>query len=508
MIRLGLDRLWLVLALGLPVLVSLLVPLPAVDLAYQVRAGDAILATGAIPGVDTWTFTVAGMPWVDQQWLAQVALAIGFRLGGWELLVVVRAVLVAGVVGLVIATAMARGAETRTAAIIGLLGFLLAAPALALRPQLLAIALFAAMLWLVAVRDRRPGLYLLAPVLVVVWANVHGSVILAPLVLGYAWLDDLARHRPSGRALAVLVVGTLATLVNPFGPGLWSYAAGIGLDPEIAGRVTEWQRTSPLTAPGLLFYGSVIAAAAIGVVGRRRLAWPDWVWLVGMAAIGTWTVRGLAWWPIGAAPVVAAALAIPVATVTVRPRATALNGVVAIAIGIAIIAALPWWRPADPLAGRVGDPLVRANGPCHRAPGARHRGRPGRRPADLGVLVRVVCSSAPLLHGLAIRALPARCLARLRRAGRRRCCPRRGAGGSRRDAAGHDAGRDPSGVAGGLPRRGRCDPRTGVSGSLGPGGRRHERRCGGVRPRVGIGARPLTAARRPAPASRTAGCTS
>ena len=48
--RLSLDRLWLVIAIGLPVLVALLVPLPAVDLAYQVRAGDEILRTGGASG--------------------------------------------------------------------------------------------------------------------------------------------------------------------------------------------------------------------------------------------------------------------------------------------------------------------------------------------------------------------------------------------------------------------------------------------------------------------------
>ena len=99
---------------------------------------------GVIPAVDTYTFTVAGTPWTDQQWLAQVLLALGFRAGGWELLVVLRAALVSLSIGLLVATAMARGARARTASILGLVAFALAAPALALRPQLFAIAIFAA----------------------------------------------------------------------------------------------------------------------------------------------------------------------------------------------------------------------------------------------------------------------------------------------------------------------------------------------------------------------------
>ena len=154
--RLSFDRLWIWIAIALPAFVALLVPLPAVDLAYQVRAGDEILATRALPVADTWTFTVWGTPWVDQQWLAQVMLAAGYAVGGWELLAVLRAGLVAFTTGVLVAMARERGASSRTAAILALAAFALAAPALALRPQLFGIALFAVLLWLIAVRGRSP----------------------------------------------------------------------------------------------------------------------------------------------------------------------------------------------------------------------------------------------------------------------------------------------------------------------------------------------------------------
>ncbi len=59
--------------------------------------------------------------------------------GGWELLVVLRAILVSAATGILAATAMA-GRSPRTAAILSLAAFALAAPALALRPQLFGIA--------------------------------------------------------------------------------------------------------------------------------------------------------------------------------------------------------------------------------------------------------------------------------------------------------------------------------------------------------------------------------
>ncbi len=350
--RLGLDRLWLYLALALPALASLIVPLAAVDLAYHLRAGELILGTGSIPTTDTFTFTVAGAAWLDQQWLAQVLFALVHRLGGWELLAVVRAALVTATFGFVVLAAMARGATVRTAAILALVAFMLSAPALALRPQLIGIVLFAALLWLVADGRRHPRRLWLAPVLVVAWANVHGSVVLAPVLLGYAWLEDLVEHDGHRRTFAVLLVGTIATLVNPFGGAVWGYAAGIGANPEITGQVAEWQRTTPFTVPGLLFYVSAAAVAGLLVLRRGSLPWPLVLWLVTLFVLGAWTVRGLAWWPLGAAVSVAGLLTS--AEPARRPRANALNVVVAGVVAVAIVAALPWWRPADPLAGRTG----------------------------------------------------------------------------------------------------------------------------------------------------------
>ena len=88
------------------------------------------------------------------------------------------------------------------------------------------------------------------------------------MLLGYAWLDDVVRHRPARQSLAVLVAGTVATVVTPFGPGVWAYAVGIGADPQIASQVSEWQQTTPFTVPGVLFYVSTIAAVAVAVWRR------------------------------------------------------------------------------------------------------------------------------------------------------------------------------------------------------------------------------------------------
>src|SRR5688572_16013076 len=131
--------------------------MPAVDLAYQLRAGADILAGDGIPTVDTWTFTVNGTPWLDQQWGAQVLLAGVYQVAGWTGLAVLRATLVGLTFGLVLAAVRsawsqasvrhggsAIASSSRTATLVVLGSFAVAAPALALRPQLFGIVLFAA----------------------------------------------------------------------------------------------------------------------------------------------------------------------------------------------------------------------------------------------------------------------------------------------------------------------------------------------------------------------------
>ncbi|HET9085031.1 MAG TPA: hypothetical protein VFN41_11580, partial [Candidatus Limnocylindrales bacterium] len=251
----SLRALWWFLAISLPVLASLIAKISTVDLAYQLRAGAEILATGRIPTTDTWTFTMAGQPWVDQQWLAQVILRAVESVGGWVGLAASRAIVVGAIFGGTCLIAVRRGLDVRTAAILSLLAFVVAAPALALRPQLLGMLCFVGVLLLVVDRRVHPGRLWLAPIIVAIWANIHGSFFLGPLVLGFAWLEDVHDHHPAAmRTLAVTVVAALAACLTPSGPLVWLYAAGLTSNASVTARVTEWQPTSIRDAPGLLFF--------------------------------------------------------------------------------------------------------------------------------------------------------------------------------------------------------------------------------------------------------------
>jgi hypothetical protein len=70
------DRLWTLLAVLLPVLGATIAPMSTVDLAYQVRVGDLMRASGSVLRADPLTFTAAGQAWLNQQWGAGVLLSL------------------------------------------------------------------------------------------------------------------------------------------------------------------------------------------------------------------------------------------------------------------------------------------------------------------------------------------------------------------------------------------------------------------------------------------------
>lgn len=370
------DRLWLAIAILLPALAATIAPLSTVDLAYQVRAGELMLASTSVLRTDPFTFTAFGAPWLDQQWAAGVVFALVHGLAGWGGLVILRAVLVAAAVGLTAAGAR-RWLTGRTATLAALAGFLVGIASLGLRAQLFGVALFAAVVAILAWRDRRPRLAWAIPLLVLAWANLHGSFFLGPAAVAAAFLADLVARRPGLRRLgAVFVLSLVAACVTPFGPDVWGYALGIATNPEIARLVTEWQRTSPFTVTGAVFYASVLGVAWLLVRARRidaLPAWPVLAWLAGLAVLGAWAERGVAWWAFGApvalAPTVAALLgsrrapsgaqrhgqAAPAGSPPPGTRRLRrLNVVLVLLLGALVVAAQPAWRGGDPVTGPAG----------------------------------------------------------------------------------------------------------------------------------------------------------
>lgn len=362
---LTLADVWVFLAVALPVVAALAARLQLTDLAYQLRAGEIMLREHAVLRVDPFTFTHAGQPWLNQQWGSEVVFWMLYRAGGWAALIVTRAVLLGATCALVYLSCRAVGGSKKGAAGLTLGGFVVAATSgssFALRPQLVAMALFSLTLWLVCRRREHPAGLWLIPAITVVWANMHGSFFLAPALLALAWFEDPDMDAVGRRRLllvAAVCVG--AACVTPYGWRVWSYALSLATNPIVSRFVSEWRPPTIREISGLAYFASLAAVAAVLASVQKPIRWGRLLWFGFFALLGLAAVRGIVWWALAVPP---ALVGIPFG-VRQDPRtdaATRTNGIIVAAVAVLVLSLLPWWRSANPIAATnaLGDAPVRA----------------------------------------------------------------------------------------------------------------------------------------------------
>lgn len=268
--------------------------------------GGREVARGGPPSVDTLTTWTQGRRWIDQQWLAQWVLHGAWRLGGLRGLGLLHAMTVLGAYALALAGARRRGAAPGTTAMIGALGaipYLLVAGNI--RPQGFALVLWAAVLWLTASHDRqRTGRVLWTLPLLVLWANLHGSVVLGVglvVLVGLLELVALARGCAGSapRAGALLALAPLALLVTPYGTGVFGYLRDLLGNAEIARVASDWQPTGLGVVEAPFFVLGLVAAALV-LHDRRGLTAFEVVVLAGSFAGALAAGRNLAFFALTA----------------------------------------------------------------------------------------------------------------------------------------------------------------------------------------------------------------
>ncbi len=350
--------LFTLLAVFLPAVASLLAPVLTGDISYQVAAGQMMLESGRVLDTDPFTFTVPGEPWINQQWGASIIFAVVYDATGWLGLLLMRAVLIGIAFGLVFSACRAYDANRMVASLVTMAAFVVAATNLALRSQMFGVVSFAAVLAILAWRRKHPWLLWLIPLVMIFWANTHGSFFMGWLAIGLAALEDIvARRRLALVTVSVGVLSVLATLVHPWGLEMWRYVVELSSNPLIAALVTEWQAPTLRTPTGFFFFISVVVVVALLLVRGRVLSWLQLAWLGGLVLLSLMAVRNVVWWAIGAAPLVATL----VSGLEFRgrrlgdpaldaPRGVGYTAIAGLA-GVLALAALPVWKPIDPMYG-------------------------------------------------------------------------------------------------------------------------------------------------------------
>jgi hypothetical protein len=250
-----------------------------------------------LPTHDALTVFAHGHRWIDQQWLAQIGLYELWRLGGVKLALFVHALLVtSGLVGAAL-FARTRGASARSVTWIAIPVLIAYYPvASVMRPQTFAFPLFTAVLWLVLADARQPArrIFWTLPLLVL-WTNLHGSVVLGATLVSLAGILGMVhKRRPSGRGIALLLAPWACVFASPYGPHLPAYYEKILVGGDFKQFVTEWRPTT-LTAQTAAVY--LLVLGGLWLLGRASRSIPllDQLAFALAAVLAFEAVRNTAW---------------------------------------------------------------------------------------------------------------------------------------------------------------------------------------------------------------------
>jgi hypothetical protein len=256
------------------VLLLTVMPLTDPDYFWHLKTGEYIVAHGALPAGDVFSFTRAGQPWVLHEWLFEVGLYAAFAAGGERGVVLLTVTLALGALALAFTAARRVARSAGAAWIAAIAGALAFAGGVAARPQLLTYLCFAFTLSALLgfkYADRGEGqiraLFAL-PFVMVVWVNAHGAyaigIALLLLFAACEWLAwamrpvrDAGQKQRLVRLTQAVVLAVLASLANPGVFERWLYPFQV-LGMAVNEFIQEWQSPNFHDAGPKAFLGLVL----------------------------------------------------------------------------------------------------------------------------------------------------------------------------------------------------------------------------------------------------------
>jgi hypothetical protein len=258
------------------------------DLGWHLAAGDLIRDRGNIPFQDPWSFTLGDKQWYNLSWLWDVIASVLFqytKFGGLVLFVVACGAII---VGSLTSACLSSGASA-IAVCISVFSACLLYPSFATAPNIYLAAspntstmLFCVIFYGECLKRTR---CFLLPVMMVVWANLHGGFLLGFLIVGiFCGAALLRRDWVNFKIYSFAGVGCfIAIFINPLG---WHIYGGVAatLGHFVQAYITEWwsyfrNLTVPGSIPGITYILIFIAFELRGRGSRpiplesRLLSW-------------------------------------------------------------------------------------------------------------------------------------------------------------------------------------------------------------------------------------------
>lgn len=282
------------------------------DFWLQVKIGELIAHTHTIPATVLFPFTeIQTAPFNAHEWLSSLAFYGLLQAVDEDQLAFVNGLLGLALFALTVWMALRRsGGAFPWALALGLLAIFAENYRHALRPELLSLLLLLVCLIILDDLQKRITWWGITSYLVatIIWTNVHGSFVLAPLLtalcgMGYfiETLFQINQRTHAWRmtqrfALLTVAIGA-TTLINPFGVEIWEFVVGFVGASEAKNEIIEW---IPTFDPRIWVVTGVWIGLTIGLIGlgwmwhqRAKTSWSDKLIFLMFLVLGMKTNRFL-----------------------------------------------------------------------------------------------------------------------------------------------------------------------------------------------------------------------
>ena len=228
------------------------------DFGWHLASGQYIIEHG-IPHRDIYSYTMPTFPWIHHEWLADACNYLIYHyLGGYFALSVVYAGMWTAALWL-----LARLTKHR---LLVLLAATLLLPFAGIR-AITWTALLSSVLITLGQSKRSKATYFI-PVVILLWANVHGSFVAGLLYL----LWRLLAKRSKANA-AILIASVIATLITPYGAGMYIEVLRTMTDNSLHANISEWLPLQPSVGVGI-FAG---IWAAVLILTKKTELWKQFI---------------------------------------------------------------------------------------------------------------------------------------------------------------------------------------------------------------------------------------
>lgn len=247
------------------------------DLWGHLFFGKEILQRVRVPAVNLYSYTAPDYPWINHEWLAEVIFYEIFSLFGSPGLIVLKVIIGAMIVWILDLIIKKRAASPFARVLTLVWSMAILCPGFNVRPQLFTYLFFAIFVFLFYRYDEgKKRILYWAPLLMILWVNLHGGFVAGLGALGLFSLWTVVR---GNRGLIMPVaLALVSVLLNPYGFRLLSFLTE---DLLLHRPITEWQ---PIALGDASFWQFKLALLALLVCSAWRGFWQRWDFVLALLA--------------------------------------------------------------------------------------------------------------------------------------------------------------------------------------------------------------------------------